>query len=118
MADRKPQPQPPKKQVPDPADSYERAHPEHEAGMGDLDSIKTTPREDPDRIEETVDNAQEPDSQITGEDEVNRRATQTPPQPDHSMNEEEPLGWDQAPTDIHDPKKKRHPRTEGKGGVP
>ena len=42
-----------------------------------------------------------------------------PPQPvDHSMHEEEPNGWDQAPTDIHDKEQKRHPRTEGKGGTP
>jgi hypothetical protein len=33
------------------------------------------------------------------------------------MKDEEPLGWDQAPTDIQDPTKQRHPRTEGKGGV-
>lgn len=39
-------------------------------------------------------------------------------QPDHSMLDEEPDGWDQAPTDIHDPKMKRHPRKEGKGGTP
>jgi hypothetical protein len=38
-------------------------------------------------------------------------------QPDHSMKDEEPLGWDQAPQDIHDPTKQRHPRREGKGGV-
>lgn len=40
------------------------------------------------------------------------------PQPDHSMFEEEPDGWDMAPTDIHDPRQQRHPRTEGKGGTP
>jgi hypothetical protein len=34
------------------------------------------------------------------------------------MKDEEPDGWDQAPTDIHDPKQKRHPRQEGKGGTP
>lgn len=39
-------------------------------------------------------------------------------QPDHSMLDEEPDGWDQAPTDIHDPKMKRHSRKEGKGGTP
>lgn len=39
-------------------------------------------------------------------------------QPDHSMLEEEFDGWDQAPTDIHDPKMKRHSRKEGKGGTP
>jgi hypothetical protein len=34
------------------------------------------------------------------------------------MKDEEPLGWDQAPTDIKDPRQQRHPRTEGKGGTP
>jgi hypothetical protein len=34
------------------------------------------------------------------------------------MFDEEPTGWDQAPNDIKDPEKKRHPRTEGKGGTP
>jgi hypothetical protein len=33
------------------------------------------------------------------------------------MKDEEPLGWDQAPTDIHDNRQQRHPRREGKGGV-
>ena len=36
---------------------------------------------------------------------------------DHSMLDEEPDGWDLAPNDIHDPERKRHPRTEGKGGL-
>lgn len=39
-------------------------------------------------------------------------------QPDHSMLDEEPDGWDLAPADIHDPRMKRHPRKEGKGGTP
>jgi hypothetical protein len=34
------------------------------------------------------------------------------------MKEEEPTDVDLAPTDIHDPRQKRHPRTEGKGGTP
>jgi hypothetical protein len=37
---------------------------------------------------------------------------------DHSMHEEEPDGWDMAPTDIHDPKQQRQPRIGGKGGTP
>lgn len=41
-----------------------------------------------------------------------------PPQPDHSMKEELPMGWDMAPTDIHNPREQRQPRTEGKGGTP
>jgi hypothetical protein len=32
------------------------------------------------------------------------------------MKTEEPDGWDQAPTDIKDPRQKRHPRPDGVGG--
>ncbi len=41
-----------------------------------------------------------------------------PKQPDHSMREEEPLGWDQAPTEGDQPTPHRHPRRMGKGGTP
>ncbi|HEY0007727.1 MAG TPA: hypothetical protein VGB55_03300 [Tepidisphaeraceae bacterium] len=34
-----------------------------------------------------------------------------------SMKTEEPLGWDQAPKDIHDPRQQRHPRPDGVGGI-
>lgn len=42
------------------------------------------------------------------------------PQPDHSMNDEEPLGWDQTPKDSADlpAGNTRHPRQGGKGGTP
>ena len=33
-----------------------------------------------------------------------------------SVKTEEPLGWDQAPTDIKDPRQQRHPRPDGVGG--
>ena len=102
-------------QAPDPSDSYERSHPEHEAGMGRLDNNKATPTNQPDKQDETVKNRQDPQRQINAQETANRPA---PQQPDHSMNDEEPDGWDQAPNDIHDPKQKRHPRTEGKGGTP
>lgn len=49
-------------------------------------------------------------------------ATPTDPkpaeQPDHSMNQEEPLGWDQAPNEDTPDADKRHPRQDGKGGTP
>lgn len=32
------------------------------------------------------------------------------------MNSEEKQGWDQAPTDIHDPQQQRHPRPDNVGG--
>jgi ankyrin repeat protein len=47
-----------------------------------------------------------------------RQTEPLPPQPDHSMFEEEPPGEDDAPTDIHNPRAKRHPRKEGRGGTP
>ena len=105
-------------QAPDPANNYERAHPENEAGMGRMDAPKTTPEQKPDRQRESVANRQDPTRQLNAQDAVNQRGGAAPEQPDHSMHDEEPDGWDQAPTDITDPKQKRHPRTEGKGGTP
>ena len=105
-------------QAPDPSDNYERAHPEHEAGMGRLDNNKAIPQESPDRQEQAVTNKQDPTRQINAEDVIDERAKPTQEQPDHSMHEEEPDGWDQAPTDIRNPRQKRHPRTEGRGGTP
>jgi hypothetical protein len=116
-------------QAPDPARSYERAKPEAEAGMGRMDSDKAVPSEHPDHMKDAISHAQGP-RQINAHDVVSERATGTPgtpgtpeamrpPEPvDHSMKEEEPDGWDLAPNDIKDPKAKRHPRTEGKGGTP
>jgi hypothetical protein len=95
-----------KQQAPDPATSYERAKPEKEAGMGRLDNNKSVPTDRPDQSEDAVKNKQDPTHQINAQD-----------QPDHSMHEEEPTGEDQAPTDIHNPRMKRHPRTEGRGGT-
>jgi len=104
-----------KQDAPDPSNSYERSHPEREAGMGRLDNNKGTPTNRPDAQAETVTNRQDPQRQINAQETSGRPA---PRQPDHSMKEEEPDGWDQAPLDIHDRQKKRHPRKEGKGGTP
>lgn len=38
-------------------------------------------------------------------------------QADHSVNEETPLGWDQAPLGEDQPKPHRHPRQAGLGGT-
>ena len=103
-------------QAPDPADSYERAHPEHESATGQLGKERTTPSQRPDRQEDAAKNQQDPTRQVNAEDVEDQRAAAK--QPDHSMHDEEPNGWDQAPSDIHDPKQKRHPRTEGRGGTP
>lgn len=104
-------------QAPDPSDNYERAHPEREAGMGRLDNNKAVPTDSPDKGHEAVSHRQDGKRQLNAHDAVNHRGGPAPDQPDHSMKDEEPLGWDQAPTDIHDPTKQRHPRREGKGGV-
>jgi hypothetical protein len=110
-------------QAPDPSNNYERAHPENEAGMGRLDNNKAVPEPSPDRQEQAVTNKQDPRHQINAEDTINPRSEPPPAapareQPDHSMHEEEPDGWDQAPSDIRDNRQKRHPRTEGRGGTP
>ena len=105
-------------QAPDPSNNYERAHPENEAGMGRLDNNKATPAEAPARGQQAAKNRQDPTGQVNAQDVVNNRRGSNPEQPDHSMKDEEPLGWDQAPKNIDDPKDKRHPRTEGRGGTP
>jgi len=79
--------------------------------MGRLDNDKPDPHETPDRPHEAVGNRQDPTRQINADDSA-------APQPDHSMFDEEPDGWDQAPTDIKTPEMKRHPRKEGRGGTP
>jgi hypothetical protein len=110
--------------VPDPSRSYERAKPEAESGMGRLDNNEATPANEPDRAQQAVKNSQPPRQinahEVTDENRTNQPGSPPPPrhQPDHSMNEEEPSDVDFAPTDIHDKRKKRHPRTEGKGGTP
>ena|SRR5688572_18454734 len=103
-------------QAPDPANSYERAKPEREPGQGRLDNNVSTPTNRPDKGKQAVKNKQ-PLRQVNAQDVDNARAAESPNQPDHSMHDEEPMGWDQAPTGSTDPKRKRHPRKEGKGGV-
>src|SRR5947207_7461031 len=103
-----------KQQAPDPATAYERAKPEKEAGMGRMDNNEAVPSADADRPGDAVKNKQDGARQINAHD----QSTQASQQPDHSMHEEEPDGWDMAPTDIHDKRQQRHPRKEGKGGTP
>jgi hypothetical protein len=108
-------------QAPDPARSYERAKPDMESGMGRLDNNNSTPTNRPDLVKKAVTHRQK-NRQINADDkaQTDQRADAppSPDEPDHSMLDEEPLGEDQAPTDVHDPRQKRHPRTEGKGGTP
>ena len=47
-----------------------------------------------------------------------KSAVPNQPEPDHSMNEEEPLGWDQAPKGSEQGTPHRQPRQFGKGGTP
>jgi hypothetical protein len=114
---------------PDPATSYERADPKKEAGMGRLNNDPGTPTDDPDRAEDAVKNVQEPKGIAAEEttdvheqprDLTGEHPATLPPQPDHSMHEEEPLGEEQGPQDIHNPRFQRHPRTPGtnQGGTP
>jgi hypothetical protein len=106
--------------APDPANSYERAHPGREAGMGRMDNNKATPQDAPDQADQAIANRQDDPRQVNAHDAVNQRGGPAPVQPDHSMKDEEPLGWDQAPQDITDPRQQRHPRKEGSntGGTP
>jgi hypothetical protein len=56
-------------QVPDPTDSYERSHPEHESGQGRLDNnTKATPTSRPDKMPAAVGNAQDGSKQINAHD--------------------------------------------------
>jgi hypothetical protein len=102
------------KDAPDPANSYERAKPDREGGL----DRKYESQETPDKLEESVQNRQDPKRQLNADDVIDRRGGHPADEPDHSMHEEEPLGADQRPQDIDDPQKKRHPRTGGKGGTP
>ncbi|HSU65557.1 MAG TPA: hypothetical protein VLJ39_01670 [Tepidisphaeraceae bacterium] len=113
-------------QAPDPASSYERAKPEKEAGAGRMDNNVGTPARSADKSEQAVTQKQDL-RQLNAQDVTSARDTlpadgtairPDPEQPDHSMHDEEPLGWDQAPTDIRNPRDQRQPKTDGKGGTP
>lgn len=76
------------------------------------------PEEAP-KTEATYERAEEQTTtQKKGETSDGKRSTPLPAggKIDGSMHTEEPTGWDQAPMDIHDPEKKRHPRKDGVGG--
>ena len=117
-----------KSQAPDPATSYGREKPEKEAGLGRMDAPAATPQNQPDRMEQAVKNRQDGTRQQNAHDTVDQRRDGTvgrsspgqasQSQPDHSMKDEQPMGWDQAPTDIHNPRNQRHPKTGGTGGTP
>ena len=128
---RKSEPERTEDREPDPARSYERAKPEKESGMGRLDDAAgaATPTDRPDQSGLAVPNVHPP-TELDADDALDPRRAGQPGAPrrdvpaqqnahaDHSMQQEEPLGEDLMPTDIHDPRAKRHPRKEGKGGTP
>ncbi|HZZ42113.1 MAG TPA: hypothetical protein VFE58_04185 [Tepidisphaeraceae bacterium] len=106
---------------------YGRDDPAKESGQGRLDNNKAIPERRADKPEQAVPQRQGL-RQINAEDEVHREGTRMAreplevdmdraEQPDHSLLDEEPQGEDLMPTDIRDPRQRRHPRTEGKGGT-
>jgi hypothetical protein len=115
--------------------SYERAIPEAEAGMGRLENNESTPTERPDELPGTVRNAHNPNprdqeeghqilrnqqrARQTGDSDIAIRKPDEPimPQPDHSMHEEEPLGWDQRPQEATPDERRKHPRPDGIGAI-
>jgi len=103
-------------QAPDPSNSYERAHPSR-VSRGKMDAPQNPPQEQADGTPGAVKNQTPTENQINAEDTDKPEQEALPGQPDHSMHDEEPTGWDQAPQNIQDPRQKRHPRTEGKGGL-
>lgn len=105
---------------PDPATSYERAKPEKESPQGTLEGPNPPLHESPDRgaPEGTTGKHTNRPASDSMETSTDKQADSEPGDVKHSMFEEEPTGWDQAPQSISDPERKRQPRTEGKGGVP
>ncbi len=61
--------------APDPARTYERAQPEHESGMGELDSPvgDATPTDRADAVDDSVGHRQPGDRQLNGQDDSKKR---------------------------------------------
>lgn len=104
-------------QAPDPSYNYERSHPERESPAGTLDQKKPPQHDHADEPGDAIKNDNDPQKSITSSDANLPGRQALPEQPDHSMKDEEPLGSDLSPQDIHDPERKRHPKREGKGGT-
>jgi hypothetical protein len=68
-----------KADAPDPSNTYERAHPENEAGMGKLDVGKAVPSNRPDSMEASVTHKQETTHQLNSEDVTDQRSKGTAP---------------------------------------
>ncbi len=79
-----------KEQAPDPAVNFDRSDPKRESGAGRMtNNTNATPTPRPDKMPETVSNAQ------TGHVQVNAQESATKPkQPKKSTGKDEPVGWD------------------------
>jgi len=60
--------------APDPTNTYERSHPENEAGMGRMKSGKAAPANRPDSMEASVTHKQDTTHQLNSEDVVDQRS--------------------------------------------
>jgi hypothetical protein len=60
--------------APDPSNSYERSHPENEAGMGRMKAQKTVPAKRADSLEASVTHKQDTTRQLNSEDVVDQRS--------------------------------------------
>ena len=121
MADQPGQSQPvDPSQVQDPSMNYERAMPGRESPSGSLDQKYPRPHAHPDTAgpESTSGRHTNAPNSDSLELSTSKGPETNPGEVSHSMNQEEPAGWDLAPTDIKDPTQKRHPRPDGKGGTP
>jgi hypothetical protein len=64
-----------KENAPDPSNTYERCHPENEAGQGRLDSDKPVPSKHSNDMEATVGHKQNTARQLNSEDVIDQRST-------------------------------------------
>jgi hypothetical protein len=68
-----------KEGAPDPANTYERAHPENESGMGKMGEHKSAPANRPDSMEASVTHKQDTTHQLNSEDVVDQRSNAAKP---------------------------------------
>ena len=79
------------KHAPDPATSYERAHPENEAGMGQLDMEDVIPEDRPDRGADAIRNNHDA-RQINARDLDNQRGNEDARRGDSYRKDHNPDG--------------------------
>jgi hypothetical protein len=68
-----------KEKAPDPSNVYERAHPENEAGMGQMENNKFVASPHPDSLESSVMHKQDNTRQLNSEDVIDQRSTARKP---------------------------------------